>query len=608
MSLRATLVNLAILLVVHSSEAVRTVVDFTDSFATRNLLADKDHKFNEKDPVPLWASKVGPFTNPSETYEYYSLPYCQPTDGVKEKTLGMGEVVEGNRMASTPYDLSFRVDRQSEVTCEKSLSKEELEKFRKAVRDDWYFQMYYDDLPFWGFIGKMEKILKGSATELKYYLFTHIDFDIKYNDDRVIEINVSTDPQQAQDISEYVAAPVTVKFTYSVKWSPSPTTFDKRLSRYERLPLNPVHLEIHWFSIINSCVTVLLLTGFLATILMRVLKADFIKYTRDEAGMDEEESGWKYIHGDVFRFPPFKNLFCAFVGTGSQIFYLSFFIFALALVGAFYPYNRGALYTALIVLYALTASIAGYVAASYYRQMEGELWVRNILLTCFVYCGPFFAMFMFLNTVAISYRSTAALPFGTIVIIIIIWSLVTIPLTVFGGIAGKNNRSEFHAPCRTNKYPREIPQLPWYRTTVPQMVMAGFLPFSAIYVELYYIFASVWGHKVYIIWSILFIVYIILMIVTAFITIALTYFQLAVEDHQWWWRSFLCGGSTGMFVYGYCFYYYFARSDMSGLMQTSFFFGYMLMVCFAFFLMLGTVGWRASLTFVRHIYKAIKCE
>ena len=34
-------------------------------------------------------------------------------------------------------------------------------------------------------------------------------------------------------------------------------------------------------------------------------------------------------------------------------------------------------------------------------------------------------------------------------------------------------RSEFYAPCRTNKYPREIPELPWYRSAVPQMVMAG---------------------------------------------------------------------------------------------------------------------------------------
>ncbi len=43
---------------------------------------------------------------------------------------------------------------------------------------------------------------------------------------------------------------------------------------------------------------------------------------------------------------------------------------------------------------------------------------------------------------------------------------------------------------------------------------------------------------------------------------------LCVYTHcRWWWRSFLCGGSTGIFIFGYCFYYYFARSDMSGLMQ-----------------------------------------
>jgi hypothetical protein len=47
---------------------------------------------------------------------------------------------------------------------------------------------------------------------------------------------------------------------------------------------------------------------------------------------------------------------------------------------------------------------------------------------------------------------------------------------------------------------------------------------------------------------------------------------------------------------------------MSGFMQTSFFFGYMTCVCYGFFLMLGTVGFRASLLFVRHIYRSIKCE
>ena len=38
------------------------------------------------------------------------------------------------------------------------------------------------------------------------------------------------------------------------------------------------------------------------------------------AVLDEtEESGWKNIHGEVFRFPPNKNLFCAFVGSGFQV-------------------------------------------------------------------------------------------------------------------------------------------------------------------------------------------------------------------------------------------------------------------------------------------------
>jgi hypothetical protein len=109
-------------------------------------------------------------------------------------------------------------------------------------------------------------------------------------------------------------------------------------------------------------------------------------------------------------------------------------------------------------------------------------------------------------------------------VIFLIWTLVTSPLLVLGGIAGKNSRVEFQAPCCTTKYPREILPLPWYRGTVPQMEMAGFFPFSAIYIELYYIFASLWANKIYTIYSIIFIVFIILIIVTTFITIVLTYF------------------------------------------------------------------------------------
>lgn len=92
------------------------------------------------------------------------------------------------------------------------------------------------------------------------------------------------------------------------------------------------------------------------------------------------------------------------------------------------------------VLYALTAGIAGYVAAVTYKILGGTSWVRNTLLTATLFCGPLLVTFSFLNTVAIIYRSTAALPFGTIVIIFILWAVVTFPLTVLGGIAGKNTK------------------------------------------------------------------------------------------------------------------------------------------------------------------------
>ncbi|XP_070680337.1 transmembrane 9 superfamily member 3-like isoform X2 [Malus domestica] len=564
-----------------------------------------DHRYKEGDFVPLYANKVGPFHNPSEAYGYFDLPFCSP-DAVKEKREALGEVLNGDRLVSAPYKLEFLRHKDTEVACKKSLTKEEVARFRSAVNKDYYFQMYYDDLPIWGFIGKVDKEGK-DPSEYKTYLYKHIHFDLYYNKDRVIEVNVRTDPNALVDLTK--DREVDVEFMYTVEWKETTTPFDKRMDKYSQSSSLPHHLEIHWFSIINSCVTVLLLTGFLATILMRVLKNDFVKYAHDEeAAEDQEETGWKYIHGDVFRFPKYKSLFAAALGSGTQLFTLTVFIFILALVGVFYPYNRGALFTALVVIYALTSGIAGYTATSFYCQLEGSNWVRNLLLTGCLFCGPLFLTFCFLNTVAIAYTATAALPFGTIVVIVLIWTLVTSPLLVLGGIAGKNSKAEFQAPVRTTKYPREIPPLPWYRATIPQMAMAGFLPFSAIYIELYYIFASVWGHRIYTIYSILFIVFIILLIVTAFITVALTYFQLAAEDHEWWWRSFLCGGSTGLFIYAYCLYYYYARSDMSGFMQTSFFFGYMACICYGFFLMLGTVGFRAALLFVRHIYRSIKCE
>lgn len=186
---------------------------------------------------------------------------------------------------------------------------------------------------------------------------------------------------------------------------------------------------------------------------------------------------------------------------------------------------------------------------------------------------------------------------------------VHFPLTVVGAVVGRNISEEFKPPSRTNKVPREVPRVnAWYKHPLAQLFMAGFLPFSAIYIELHYIFASIWGHKIYSLFGILFLAFIMLVIVASFITIALLYFQLAREDHRWWWTSFVNGGATGLFVFCYSFYYFFHRSNMNGILQLSFYFGYMGIVSYAFFVMLGFVGFYSSFTFVDYIYGAVKTD
>ena len=41
----------------------------------------------------------------SETYQYFNLPFCHPKEGKEYKPEGLGEVLEGDRLVSTPYKI-----------------------------------------------------------------------------------------------------------------------------------------------------------------------------------------------------------------------------------------------------------------------------------------------------------------------------------------------------------------------------------------------------------------------------------------------------------------------------------------------------------------------
>ena len=50
-------------------------------------------------------------------------------------------MLEGDRLVNTPYDIKFRVDKENELLCSRELTAKDLQKFRKAVKKDYYFQV-----------------------------------------------------------------------------------------------------------------------------------------------------------------------------------------------------------------------------------------------------------------------------------------------------------------------------------------------------------------------------------------------------------------------------------------------------------------------------------
>jgi len=546
------------------------------------------------------------------------LPFCEGTGRQRRHKQDLGETLSGSRKVATPYEVTFLDPVPWRSLCEDFLDASDIKQLKDAIEDDYFFEIFVDELPMWGYLGEVvhEEFLLGKSIQgARVYLYPHLHFTIGFNNDQIVSANVTTDPKRRVDITDVLSGGQEIVFSYSIEWVHTPEiSYEHRMDRYADSTFLPSSFETHWLSIINSFVLVILLTAFIAIILMRILKKDFSRYLEvdEDEATDDSETGWKRINGDVFRSPKAVSLLTAFIGSGAQLFSTVLITLLCVILGIFKATKRGALLTAVIIIYALCGFIGGFLAGRLYKQLTGTIstnWQWNIVTTACIFPVPLGVVFAWVNTIAWNSSSTAALPITTILLMCSILVFVHFPLTVFGAIVGRNMTSEFKPPCRKNMAAREIPLVnAWYRQPSTQLIMAGFLPFSAIYIELHYIFAAIWGHKIYTLFGILFLAFIMLVIVTSFITIALCYFQLAREDYHWWWTSFWNGGATGLFIFGYSFFYLFHRSNMSGWLQLSFYFGYTGIVSYAFVMMLGFVGFMSSFSFVQYIYGAVKTD
>lgn len=402
-----------------------------------------------------------------------------------------------------------------------------------------------------------------------------------------------------------------VLFTYDVTWVENKDL--KWASRWDiYLSMdNAIPAKVHWLSIANSLVIVFVLSAMIAAILVRNLRRDFARYnklaTDEEKAEDLEEFGWKLVHADVFRPPAFSPLLLSVAcGTGAQILCMSFLTIIFSAMGFLSPANRGALLMAELLLYVMMGGVAGYVTARMYKTFKGKSWQRATTCTALGFPGIAFTFFFILDLMALAQGSTDAVPFTTMVVLLVLWFGISTPLVFFGAYFGyKQDAMEF--PVNTSSIPRQIPDQPWFMGIPFTLAIGGILPFGACFVELYFILASVWMDQYYYVFGFLLLVYFILIITCAEITVLFCYFQLCGENYHWWWRSFCTAGSTALYVFFYSFVY-FKQLEANTFGTYVLYFGYMGLVCFGLFLMTGFIGVSSSLWFNKTIYSSIKID
>ncbi|KAK6137128.1 hypothetical protein DH2020_029137 [Rehmannia glutinosa] len=527
-------------------------------------------------------------------YSYYSLPFCSPKTIIDSRE-NLGEVLRGDRIENSPYVFKMREPQMCNVVCRITLDARTAKEFKDKIEDEYRVNMILDNLPSvvpilrseqegppiyqLGFHVGLKGQYAGSKDE-KYFIYNHLSFTVKFHKDEL------TDSARIVGFEES-----------EVKWA----------SRWDTYLLMTDD-QIHWFSIVNSLMIVLFLSGMVAMIMLRTLYRDISKYneleTQEEA---QEETGWKLVHADVFRPPSHSDMLCVYVGTGVQFLGMVVVTMLFAVLGFLSPSNRGGLMTAMLFLWVFMGLFAGYTAARLYKMFKGTEWKKIALRTAFLFPAAVFIVFFVLNALIWGQKSSGAVPFGTMFALVFLWFGISVPLVFVGSYVGFR-KPAIEDPVKTNKIPRQIPEQPLYMNPIFSILIGGILPFGAVFIELFFILTSIWLNQFYYIFGFLFIVFIILLVTCAEISIVLCYFQLCSEDYLWWWRSYLTSGSSALYLFLYATFYFFTKLEITKPVSGALYFGYMLIASYAFFVLTGTIGFYACFIFTRLIYSSVKID
>ncbi|KAI1006535.1 hypothetical protein K3495_g1689 [Podosphaera aphanis] len=446
-------------------------------------------------------------------------------------------------------------------------------------------------------------------------------------------------------------ATLDIPYTYSVYWREN-----DKIDWAHRWDMYFMHQDagskVHWLAIINSLIITGLLSAIVAIILAKTIRADLkackevsaehlrLRAKREfknghkpskfeskellvsigDEGNDadissdeeflEDQSGWKLLPGDVFRTPIHGSFLAHLIGSGMQLVFMVVGLLLLSSLGILNPSFRGSFGSASIGLFISAGVFSGYFSGRLYKTFGGLNWRKNAVITALLFPGLLFTLVFILNLFVWAQASSTALPFGTLVAIVMLWLCIQLPLVYMGSWYGYSQAGTWEHPIKPSITFRQVPPQAWYLQNPQSILIAGLIPFAVIFVELIFVFQSLWQDKssYYYVFGFLSIASIILIATIAEVTIVAIYVKLCSEDYNWWWQSFAVGSGSSIWVFAFCIWYYFTKLHIDGFVSSLLFFSYSAIACMAYGLLCGTVGFLTAYTFVRRMYGAIKAD
>ena len=625
-------------------------------------------EYSDQEPVPAFVELVES-KKTQLPFEFYDLPTCpEPAEKIQKRfrqRRNLGSRLMGHKLQMAPYNFPIKQSKSCTPLCVVEVGGKKLRWLRKLVDRQYRVHLTLDQLPVLMRSRELNYAVRGypvgfkappSYTGLKedeFYLYNHLKFTISYREDpaefegaRIIGFDVhpvsithkfdndkvdletnleaankkdgwsTCSPGGESPVNEpetYLALrsgstgeSMKILYSYEVQWQETDIPWADRWDVY--LVGSPDD-EIHYFAIVNSLMIVVFLTGAVATIMIRTLKKDIAGYnemqTLEEA---QEETGWKLVHGDVFR-PPQSHpmLLSVLVGTGAQIGSAFFITLMASMLRMLNPIKKGQALTAVIILYVLCGGVGGYVSARLYKFCDAKSWKRCTLATAIAFPGLIVSMFMILNIFLTIVGAATAVSFLTIFLVFFLWACVATPLVFVGSYFGYR-AEKISVPTKTNQIARFIPEVPYYSAPPTSVFIAGLLPFGSVCIELFFIMSALWLHQLYYIMGFLMAVLLILVATCAQVSMVMCYLQLCVEDHRWWWKSFFNCASAGFYLFMYSLWFLSSKLDLVGVLPVMVYLTYMSMISIAFGLMCGTVGYLSCFSFTRKIYGAVKVD